>query len=68
MTQQTPIQRAGTGLPAAMLAEIHDLLTLALDATEGAAPQLWQMPQARGYVRHALRQVKRLLPKEGGVQ
>ena len=68
MTQQTPIHRAGTGLPAARLDYIHDLLTLALDATEGAAPKLWQMPRARSYLREALRHVDRLLPKEGGAQ
>ena len=65
MTQQTPILRAGIGLPVAGLLDVHDLLTLALDATEGSAPQYWQMPQARGYLRNALRQVKRLLPKDG---
>ncbi len=66
MTQQTPIQRAGIGLPVARLMDVHDMLTLALDATEGTAPQFWQLPAARGYIRNALRQVNRLLPKEGG--
>ncbi len=68
MTQQTPLKRAGIGLPAARLLDVHDMLTLALDATEGAAPQFWQVPQARGYMRNALRQVNRLLPKEGAKQ
>lgn len=67
MTQQTPIQRAEIGVPVARLFDIHDCLTLALDATEGDA-QRWQLPEARGYLRDALRQVKRLLPVEGGVQ
>ncbi len=66
MTQQTPIQRAGIGLPVARLMDVHDMLTLALDATEGTAPQFWQLPEARGYIRNAMRQVNRLLPKEGG--
>lgn len=68
MTQQTPISRAGIGLPIARLFDVHDMLTLALDATEGSAPQFWQMPQARGYLRNALRQVKRLLPNDGAIQ
>ena len=67
MTQQTPFHRAGIGLPVARLFDVHDLLTLALDATEGDA-QRWQLPEARGYMRNALRQVKRLLPAEGGAQ
>jgi hypothetical protein len=68
MTQQTPIQRAGIGLPVARLMDVHDMLTLALDATEGTSPQFWQLPEARGYIRNAMRQVNRLLPKEGGRQ
>lgn len=64
MTQQAPIQRAGTGLPIARLRDVHDMLTLALDATEGSAPQNWQVSQARGYLRNTLRQVNRLIPNE----
>ncbi len=65
MTQHNPIQRAATGLPVARLMDVHDMLSLALDATEGSAPQFWQVPQARGYLRNALRQINRLLPKPG---
>lgn len=68
MTQQTPIQRAGIGLPVARLLDVHDLSTLALDATEGGAPQFWQVPQARGFLRNALQQLNHLLPKEGAKQ
>jgi len=68
MTHQTPLPGHAPGLPVARLLDVHDLLTLALDATEGSAPQFWQMPAARGYVRHALRQVNRLLPSVGAKQ
>ena len=64
MTQQSAIQRAAIGLPVASLLEIHDLVILALDATEGSQPQLWQMPRARGYLRSALRHLGRVLPTE----
>lgn len=66
MTRQSAIQRATTGLPVASLLEIHDLVILALDATEGRQPQHWQMPRARGYLRCALRHLDRVLPKECG--
>lgn len=58
-----PIHGAGTGLPAAMLDEIHDCLTLALDATEGPR-RVWQADEARSYMRAALRKVQVL----GGVK
>lgn len=62
---QPRFSAADTGLPNARLCEIHDALTLALDATEGRSPHRWQVPEARGYLRHALRQTQALL---GGVQ
>jgi hypothetical protein len=45
----------------ARLAEIHDFLTLALDATE--RPNGYSQPEreARSYVRSALRQTERLM-------
>ncbi len=67
MTHQTPLPGNAPGLPVARLMDVHDMLTLALDATEGSAPQFWQMPQARGYLRNALRQVNRLLPNDGAI-
>ena len=68
MTEETPIPRAGRGMPAARLDYIRDLLSLAMDATDASPPRHWQMRQARGYLREALRHVNRLLPKEGGAQ
>jgi hypothetical protein len=52
---------AALGLPTARLAEIHDFLTLALDATE--RPNGYSQPEreARSYVRSALRQTERLM-------
>jgi hypothetical protein len=64
MTQQSAIKRAATGLPVASLLEIHDLVILALDATEGSQPQHWQMPRARGNLRSALRSLGWILPTE----
>jgi len=49
------------GLPVARLYEIHDCLTLALDATE--RPRGYSQPEreARSYMRSALRQVGKLI-------
>lgn len=55
------VSAAATGLPSETLHEIHDCLVLALDATEGNHPNRWQMPEARSYLRHALRDMRRLL-------
>ncbi|NDV53928.1 hypothetical protein [Salipiger sp. PrR003] len=52
---------ADTGLPAETLLEIYDCLILALDATDGNQPKRWQMPEARSYLRSALRDTRRLL-------
>ncbi|WP_425081292.1 hypothetical protein [Ruegeria arenilitoris] len=51
----------GESLPVAILHEIHDCLSLALDATDGNQSKLWQMPAARSYMRSALRDTRRLL-------
>lgn len=49
------------GLPAASLAEIHDCLTLALDATERPSGYSQAEREARSYVRSALRRVSRIM-------
>lgn len=56
-----PVLAAAPGLPAETLLEIHDCLVLALDATDGNQPKRWQMPEARSYLRSALRDTRRLL-------
>lgn len=61
MQNKTAIQRAVTGLPETRLADIFDMVALALDATEGTDPRRWQMPKARSYLRAALRQTEHLL-------
>lgn len=58
---RTRVSAAATGLPSETLHEIHDCLVLALDATEGDQPRRWQMPEARSYLRHALRDMRRLM-------
>jgi len=52
---------SGQPMPAASLHEIHDMLTLALDAT--ARPTGYTQPEreARSYVRAALRRTERLM-------
>ncbi|SIS86893.1 hypothetical protein [Paracoccus saliphilus] len=54
----------GIGLPAEWLAEIHDLLTLALDATERAAGYSPAEREYRSYTRAALRRVNRIMEGE----
>lgn len=48
------------GLPGETLSEIHDMLTLALDASER---RTYSQPEreARSYVRHALRRTEKLM-------
>lgn len=54
------VPAADTGLPAAILHEIHDCLVLALDASE--RPRYSQPErEARSYLRNALRDTRRLL-------
>lgn len=55
-----PVPAAAPGLPSAILHEIHDSLVLALDASE--LPSYSQPErEARSYLRHALRDTRRLL-------
>lgn len=49
------------GLPVETLAEIHDALTLALDATERHHGYSQTEREARSYVRSALRRTERLM-------
>lgn len=51
----------GHGLPVASLHEIHDCLTLALDASESARGYSQAEREARSYVRAALRRVGKLM-------
>lgn len=50
-----------TGLPVETLCEIHDCLTLALDATERRTCYTQSEREARSYVRAAMRQTARLI-------
>lgn len=49
------------GLPVASLHEIHDMLTLALDATENRHGYSQAEREARSYVRSALRHTVKLI-------
>ncbi|RJE83650.1 hypothetical protein D3P04_14655 [Paracoccus onubensis] len=49
------------GLPNASLLELHDLLTLALDASERATGYTQAEREARSYTRAALRRVSRYM-------
>lgn len=57
----SPVPAATTGLPSARLFEAHDLLTLALDATERPGGYDQSEREARSYTRAALRQVNKLI-------
>lgn len=57
----TPLSAAALGLPAAALAEIHDLLTLALDATEKPLGYSDPEREARSYTRRARARITTLL-------
>lgn len=52
---------AATGLPKNPLNEIHDMLTLALDASERRDGYSLPEREARSYVRSALRRVRALV-------
>ncbi len=56
-----PVPAAAIGLPSARLSEIHDCLTLALDATERHSGYSQPEREARSYMRTALRQTERLM-------
>lgn len=55
------VPAATLGLPTARLFEIHDCLSLALDATERPTGYSQSEREARSYVRTALRQVNKLI-------
>lgn len=55
------VPAAAPGLPAAALCEIHDCLTLALDATERPSVYSQAEREARSYVRSALRRLARIM-------
>jgi len=52
---------SGPGLPVASLHEIHDCLTLALDATERPSGYSQAERESRSYIRSALRHVGRIM-------
>lgn len=56
-----PVLAAAPGLPAAHIAEIHDCLTLALDATERPSGYTQTEREARSYMRTALRRTCKLM-------
>lgn len=56
-----PVPAAVIGVPSARLAEIHDCLTLALDATERPGGYSQPEREARSYMRTALRRTESLL-------
>lgn len=59
------MQAVTTGhLPAARLHEIHDCLTLALDASERPRGYTASEREARSYTRTALRQINRLMEEK----
>lgn len=55
------VPAAAPGLPSARLFEIHDCLTLALDATERRMGYSQLEREARSYIRTALRRVGYLM-------
>lgn len=55
------VPAAATGLPSARLHEIHDMLSLALDATESPSGYSQPLREARSYMRAALRHTSRLI-------
>ena len=56
-----PVPAVAPGLPAARLFEIHDCLTLALDATGRPTGYSQSEREARSYVRSALRHVGKMM-------
>lgn len=56
-----PVPAAVLGLPSARLQEIHDMLALALDATESRSGYPQPLREARSYMRTALRHTQRLI-------
>lgn len=56
-----PVPAAVPGLPSARLHEIHDMLALALDATESRSGYAQPLREARSYMRTALRHTQCLI-------
>lgn len=56
-----PVPTAAIGLPSARLAEIHDCLTLALNATERPGGYTQPERETRSYMRTALRRTEKLM-------
>ncbi|WP_406736442.1 hypothetical protein [Thioclava sp. GXIMD4215] len=56
-----PVLAADPGLPIAILNEIYDCLSLALDASERPTSYSQSEREARSYMRTALRRTERLL-------
>jgi hypothetical protein len=52
---------ADTGLPIAIIEEVHDMLTLALDASERRDGYSQAERETRSYVRTALRRTEKLM-------
>ncbi len=59
-----PISGHAPGLPVARLHEIHDCLTLALDASENRSGYSQAEREARSYVRAALRHTVKMMEVE----
>jgi len=59
-TPALPKQTRGV-LPAERWAELHDMLTLALDATENPSGYPQPLREARSYLRTALRRTRQLM-------
>ena len=55
------VPAADTGLPSARLAEAHDCLSLALDASERPGGYSQTEREFRSYVRAARRQIEKLI-------
>lgn len=61
MTMHNPFPGHAPGLPAERLAELHDCITLALDATERRGGYSQTEREARSYMRAALRNTRKLM-------
>lgn len=57
----THVPAAAIGLPSNCLAEIHDCLSLALDASERLAGYSQSERETRSYMRSALRRTEKLM-------
>lgn len=66
MPRENRVSAAAPGLPAARLDDLHDSLTLALDATERPTGYSQAEREARSYMRAAMRQVRRIMAEQIG--